>query len=74
MPKRLQVYFENKNQEKVLNKMLKLSKKTGMSMSRVGYLALLYGLPKAAEALTGVYLDAQVSSEVESKDVPEYSV
>ena len=74
MPKRLQVYFENKNQEKVLNKMLKLSKKTGMSMSRVGYLALLYGLPKAAEALTGVYLDAQVSSEVESKHVPEYSV
>ena len=74
MPKRLQVYFENKNQEKVLNKMLKLSKKTGMSMSRVGYLALLYGLPKASEALTGVYLDAQVSSEVESEKTPEYSV
>ena len=69
----VQVYFENPNQEKVYKKILKLQKKTGMSISRIGYLAMLYGLPKAAEAVTGVYLDAEVAHEAESKETPEYN-
>jgi len=76
MPKpiNVQVYFENENQKKVYRKVLKLSKKTGMSISRIGYLALLYGLPHVAEAVTGVYLDAQVNNEILEKDKAEYTV
>jgi len=70
----VQVYFENPNQLKMYKKVLKLSKKTGMSMSRIGYLALLYGLPHVSEAVTGVYLDAEVNNQSLETDKKSYAV
>lgn len=72
--KRLGVYFENDNQAKVYKKIVRLSKKTGMSMSRIGYLALLYGLPRVAESVSGIYIDAEANNEALEKELPTYSV
>jgi len=71
---KVQVYFENKNQERVYRKVLKLHKKTGMSVSRIGYLALQYGLPHVAEAVTGIYLDAEVNNKSLEEDKKSYAV
>jgi hypothetical protein len=60
---RVAVYFENENQKKVYKKVLRLSKKTGMSLSRIGYLAMKNGLSSLDEAVAGISLDAQVNNQ-----------
>ena len=70
----IQIYFENENQLKMYKKVVRLSKKTGMSHSRIGYLSLLYGLPHVAESVTGIYLDAQVNNEILEKEKAPYKV
>jgi hypothetical protein len=75
MARRIQVRFDTGRQVRlVFAKIQSLHKKTGMSVSRIAYLAMLYGLPRAAETITGVYLDAQVTAESDWEEIGGYII
>jgi hypothetical protein len=74
LPPSVQVYFETDKAKRLLAQVRKLSEKTGMSASKVVYLSVLYGLPKVAEQVTGLYLDAEVANDAERKTKRSYKV
>ena len=63
---RVNIYFDEAMQP-VYRKMVRLNKKTGMSLSRIAYYAVQVGLPAVAENLEGLPLDFQAHAQAQER-------